>query len=313
MSEYEYIDMDPSRTLTIKIGGRVISIYFKDGSDSIIPFCRSIFRQFIVEGETAERELEVCLLPGGGKELFGVPEDRAKHIEFALTGEQLTEWIDKKGKPGDGIRINNESIGIQSLSGLLIFTPENTCGKIYLPGKDRHPYRSLYRLFWIYFAQVLGEAGGCFLHAASMAKEGKGFVFIGGSGAGKSTLARLTNQGEVLSDEAPIVSEYGKEPRVFPSPYHQMDIEHSFGKPLVMTGVPIESICFIVRDDDTFIEPVSRRDAVAMLMARSIIFFSYVSSGARAKIFDLFHRTCHKLPINCLHYAMKTDVWKVLR
>ena len=312
MSEYEYIDIDPSRTLTLKIGGRIINIYFKDGSQGIIPFCRSIFRQFIVGGETGERKLEVCLLPIGGKDLFGVPEDQAEHIEFAFTREQLTEWIDKNGKPSDGIRINNESIGIQSLSGLLIFTPENTCGKVYLPGKDRHPYRSLYRLIWIYFAQVLGEAGGCFLHAASMAKEGKGFVFIGGSGAGKSTLARLTNHGEVLSDEAPIVSEYGKEPRVFPSPYHQMDMEHVFGKSLVMSGVPIESLCFIVRDEDTFIEPVTRRDAVAMIMARSIIFFPYVTSSARAKIFDLFHRTCHKLPINCLHYAMKTDVWKVL-
>jgi len=311
MSEYEY--KGPSPSLTIRIGGRIVSIYFKDGSDSIIPFCRSIFRQFIVEGETGEGKLEVCLLPKAGKDLFGVPEDQAEPVEFSFTSEQMTEWIDKNGKPSDGIHINNESIGIQSLSGLLVFTPENTCGKVYLPGKDRHPYRSLYRLIWIYFAQVLGEAGGCFLHAASMAKEGKGFVFIGGSGAGKSTLARLTNHGEVLSDEAPIVSEHGKEPRVFASPYHQMDMEYVFGKSLVMSGVPIESFCFLVRDEDTYIEAVSRRDAVAMLMARSIIFFSYVSSGARAKIFDLFHRTCHKLPINCLHYAMKTDVWEVLR
>ena len=313
MHEYEYLNSSPS--LTIKIGGQIIGIYFKDGSDCIIPFCRSIFRQFIVAGETGERKLEVCILPRGGKALFGVPEDRVEPIEFAFTSEQLTAWIGKNRKPSDDIRINNESMGIQSLSGLLIFTPENTCGKVYLPGNDRHPYRSLYRLFWIYFAQVLGETGGCFLHAASMAKEGKGFVFIGGSGAGKSTLARLTNGGEVLSDEAPVISLFGKEQqlRVFPSPYHQMDIEHAFGKSLVMSGVPIESLCFIVKDEDTFIEPVSRRDAVAMIMARSIIFFSYVTSGARAKIFDLFYRTCHKLPINCLHYAMKTDVWEVLR
>jgi hypothetical protein len=265
------------------------------------------------KGEADLQNIEVCLMPSDGKALFGVPEDHVDPIEFALTVEQLTHWVNGNIESSDNICINHETIGIQSLSGLLIFTPENNCGKVYLPGKDRHPYRSLYRLFWIYFAQVLGESGGCFIHAASMAKEGKGFVFMGGSGAGKSTLARLSNGGEVLSDEAPVIIEIRDEPRVFPSPYHQMDIEHSFGKSLVMSGVPVGSLNFIIQDKNTYIEPIDARDAVAMILARSIIFFSYVTTRAKAKIFDLFHRTCHRLPINFLHYEMKTDVWEAFR
>jgi hypothetical protein len=54
----------------------------------------------------------------------------------------------------------------------------------------------------------LARAGGVILHACSIERQGKGYLFAGQSGAGKSTLAKLWDQQkgvEVLSDDRTIV------------------------------------------------------------------------------------------------------------
>ena len=305
----EYAE-DP-QPLTLKIGDQIITLIFRGRSEAIVPFYRTLYREFLVDDQPGERVLEIHLLPKTGNELFGIPKDQVQHSESAFSSERLADWVGKNGKWTD-VSVAKGIIGIQSLNGLLLFSPDTACARIFIPEKDKHPYQSLYRLFWIYFAQVVGETGGCFLHAASMEKEGKGFVFIGGSGAGKSTLARLSNDANVLADEAPVISDCDKDLRVYPSPYHQLSPEHNFGKRLIDFGAPIEGLYFIVMDKKTFVEPVSGTDAIAMILARYIHFFFYVTPNARAKIFDLFHRTCHNLSIFCLHYAINTDVLKVL-
>ena len=302
---------DP-QSLTLKIGDQTMRLIFREGSEAIVPFYRTLYREFLVEPQAGERALEIHLLPKTGNELFGMSGDQTQPVESAFSGERLADWVGKNGTWTGDVSAAEGIIGIQSLNGLLLFSPDTACGRIFIPEKDKHPYQSLYRLFWIYFAQVVGETGGCFLHAASMEKAEKGFVFFGESGAGKSTLARLTNGANVIADEAPVMSDRDKDLRVYPSPYHQMSPEHNFGKRLIDIGAPIEGLYFIVMDKKTFVEPVSGTDAIAMILARYIHFFVYVTPGARAKIFDLFHRACHNLPVFCLHYAINTDVLKAL-
>ena len=299
-------------TLTLTMGSQMITLIFKDGSEQILPFFRSVYREFIIDYQKGGSTLEIRLLPHTGQDLLGVSENEEIHNEFAFTHDRLTLWVKKYLKQRDDFTVTQRTIGIQSLTGLLLYSPETLCGRIYLPEMDQHPYRSLYRLFWIFFAQVMGEAGGCFLHAASMAKEGRGILLIGGSGAGKSTLARLVHGADVLADEAPVIFNGGNDLRVYPSPYHQLNPEYCFGKSLVISGARIKGLYFIVLDERAFLEPVSGTDAIAMIMARYIHFFFFVSPEARVKIFDLLHRSCHKLPIFCLHFVKNTDVWKML-
>ena len=299
-------------TLTLTMGNQMITLIFKDGSEQILPFFRSVYREFIIDYPKGGSKLEVCLLPHTGAALFGISEDQESHNEFAITHEQLSLWVKKYVKQTDDFTVTQRTIGIQSLTGLLLYSPETLCGRIYLPGMDQHPYRSLYRLCWIFFAQVMGEAGGCFLHAASMAKKGAGVLLMGGSGAGKSTLARSIHGAEVLADEAPVIFNGGNDLKVYPSPYHQLNPEYCFGNSLVISGARIKGLYFIVLDERAFLEPVSRTDAIAMIMARYIHFFFFVSPEARVKIFDLLHRACHKLPIYCLHFVKNTDVWETL-
>ena len=303
---------DHASKLTLKIGDQMFTLVFKGASREIVPFFQFVYRGFLVNDREGDYRLDVCPVPKTGRELFGLLEDPEKDDEYALTREQLTGWIRGNRKWAANVPFSDGSIGVQSMNGLLVYTPERTCGSVFLPQKDLHPYRSLYRLFWIYFTQVIGEQGACFLHAASIEKGEEGFVFIGGTGTGKSTLARLAGNGAALGDEAPVVAGGSETLRVYPSPYHQMDPEYTFGKNQIVSGISVRSLYFIIRDDETFVEPVSKTDAVAMIMARYIHFFFFISPEARVKIFDLFYHTCHKFPIYCLHYEINTDVWKVI-
>jgi len=261
--------------------------------------------------QTAGR-LKIFFLPATCEALFGEPEGREIFNDVIFTREKLNGWIvENAGWTGESF-LTEKAFGVQSSNGLLIYMPETGSARVYLPQNDREPFKSLYRLFWIYFAQVIGEKGACFLHAASIARGGKGYLFIGGTGTGKSTLARYSNNGRVLSDEAPVVSGGPEGLRAYPSPYHQLGPEHHFGSDLISSGVEVKALCFLVMSEETFVQTVSRVDAIAMIMTRHIHFLYCLTPEARAKLFDLFHRACHTLPVYCLHYAINTDIWKVM-
>jgi hypothetical protein len=49
------------------------------------------------------------------------------------------------------------------------------------------------------------DAGGFFLHGASIVRGGRAYLFYGPSGAGKSTLASMNTEGEVISDDLTLV------------------------------------------------------------------------------------------------------------
>lgn len=57
----------------------------------------------------------------------------------------------------------------------------------------------------IAYSLALVEARGLVVHAASLIREGKAYLFCGPSGSGKTTVARLSPDATVLSDELSIV------------------------------------------------------------------------------------------------------------
>src|SRR5688572_7137967 len=60
---------------------------------------------------------------------------------------------------------------------------------------------------------------GLLVHAASLVRDGRGYLFPGVSGAGKTTLARLSADATLLSDELSIVTAAEAGPRVHGTPF----------------------------------------------------------------------------------------------
>lgn len=79
-------------------------------------------------------------------------------------------------------------------------------GKVALASGDLDPApRALENFLRSAVAWLAIDAGGFFLHGASIVRNGSAYVFFGPSGAGKSTLAAMSTRGQVISDDLTLV------------------------------------------------------------------------------------------------------------
>jgi hypothetical protein len=169
----------------------------------------------------------------------------------------------------------------------------------------------LHELLWIALAQLLAERGICFLHAAALAKNGEGRLFLGDSGAGKSTAAGNCPGCTVLSDDAPLFSAEGEGFRLFPSPYHQLGFGQQLPSEAYRAGTRATGLFFLVQGGETGIRPLGRREALPRLLLRDIHFIRYFSPRARRWMFELCYRACDVLSSYELCFRERDDVWDV--
>lgn len=109
----------------------------------------------------------------------------------------------------------------------------------------------------------LAGSGGAILHACSIERRGKGYLFAGESGAGKSTLATLWDRQQgvaVLSDDRTIVRQQDGHIRMYGTPWHG---DAPFGSP---RGVQLEKIFFLRHGQKNTIQPLSAAAVVLRLL-----------------------------------------------
>src|SRR5207244_11050801 len=71
----------------------------------------------------------------------------------------------------------------------------------------------------IVYSLALVEVGGLVVHAASLVRHGRAYLFCGPSGSGKTTVARLSPDATLLSDELSIVRTTGGPAVCFGTPF----------------------------------------------------------------------------------------------
>ena len=71
----------------------------------------------------------------------------------------------------------------------------------------------------IVYSFALIEAHGLVIHAASLVRNGRAFLFCGRSGSGKTTIARLSQHATLLSDELSIVRITDHRVRCYGTPF----------------------------------------------------------------------------------------------
>jgi hypothetical protein len=233
-------------------------------------------------------------------------------FEQQLISQEVFEWLSRFRDFQEDISENAATIASSCLDGLLLFDPDTAAGHIYLLNDGPECFRPLHRLLWMYLAQVLGEKKACFIHGAALVKDGKGFLFLGDSGAGKSSLARVTEGAIVYSDDSPILSRRNGDYQVYSSPYHQMDPLKGLNKEAIGRSARLGGLYFLYKDKRLYLDSVSRKEAVSMILKRYILFFPYLSSRAKSALFDLVLELCHRLTIHNLHFCLDQDVWGLI-
>jgi hypothetical protein len=294
--------------LTLTLAGINIAISFSGRAEKAINLCSQYFRDFLCPHPSRDAEIAVSVLetenhPFPFQAITGNPL-----FEKLLSTPDAASWL--RGLKGhkEDFPISERTISAFCLGGLLLFDPDTASGRINLLNPGPECFKPLYRLFWMYFTQVLGEFEGFFIHAAALVKGKKGYLFMGDSGAGKSTLAGLCKEHIVLSDDSPIFRKKDGGCYVFPSPYHQFDPLKGLDKNVTAMSAEIKSLYFLIKDNRVYLENVSKKDAISMIINRHIHFFLYLSSRARSGIFNIICEACNKLPTYNFHFRQDRNV-----
>jgi len=297
---------------TLSLAGTHITIGFQGQTKAVAHVYNYFFRGFITKEDRTDAFLKVSFLPdsisGGPFNTRNQDSSFQAPVLSHVPQHETVEWLKETGENSQHLLLDNEILCTICLNGLLLYSPETSNGQIYILKDRLGRFRSLYFLFWLYFALVLGETGGCFLHAAAMVREGRGYLFLGDSGAGKSTLSRLCNDYQIFSDDGPIVHHRNGVHTVYPSPFHQQDSLTGLGEEVVGVSVPIARLCFLVKDKGIFLEEIPRKRAFSMILTRHIHFFHHLSNSARLKLFDLFFGACNNIALNYFHFSKEKDV-----
>ena len=234
------------------------------------------------------------------------------NFEQQLISKEVFAWLSRSPDYQEDFPENEATIASSCLDGLLLFDPDTAAGRIYLLNEGIACFRPLHRLLWMYLAQVLGEKKACFMHGAALVKGRKGYLFLGDSGAGKSSLSKISDGAVVLSDDSPILSRRNGDYQVFSSPYHQMDPSEGLDKEAIGRSARLEGLYFLFKDERLYLDGVSRKEAVSMILKRHILFFPYLSGRAKSALFDLIIEMCHRVPIRNLHFCLDQDVWGLI-
>ena len=150
------------------------------------------------------------------------------------------------------------------------------------------------------------EEGGALLHAASVAREGKGYLFLGASGSGKSTLAATSRSGEVISDDLTLVRRQEGSFYVAGTPFRGT---YQGGRPIRDT-FPIGGMYRIFKSAHNRVEPCPRNHAVADLLAAAPFVVDQLPHDPRIlsnlRAMDAVH------PLSYLHFNLDGDFWEAL-
>jgi len=157
----------------------------------------------------------------------------------------------------------------------------------------------------VIYSLVLPQEDGIAIHASSLMKWGKAYLFPGRSGTGKTTLVRLSPEATLLTDEISIVRGIGVNPVAFGTPFHG-DLEI----PGENISAPIRGIYFPVKDKRNYLERLSPKRALEKLLP-NIVFFGQDQELLR-KVFHLSCELVISLPCYDLHFRPEPSFWSLI-
>ncbi len=297
--------------VTVGVADTRIRIRLLGEAERARPLLARYFDGYLCQAGKGDAELQIIVLAYPDRTMPLIKRGRLRMVEQRLSTHDVAAWVKGIPRPIPDFPIGETTIASFYLNGLLLFDPDGSGGCILLKeGKGCH--WPLYRLCWIYLAQVLGERKGCFVHSAALVRNGRGYLFIGPSGAGKTTLARRYGESTILSDESPVLREQGGECFLFPSPYRQHGSLKETGRGLIGLKARLEGVYFLLKNHRTFLESLSKREALPLIMNRQILFIGYLSARARTHLFHLFLDICDRMPPYNLHVSLDQNIWEAI-
>ena len=166
----------------------------------------------------------------------------------------------------------------------------------------RYPLDQLMTMF------LLAPRGGCIVHSAGLAVDGRGLAFVGRSGAGKTTLMSVIEEKPEhlrLSDDRVIFRLENGGARIYGTPWA--------GEGMVAANAHagLEAIVFLHHGPKNRIESITASDAARQLLPTTSIpwFDGEILSGC----IETLDRIVERVPTYNLHFRPDRDVTTIIR
>lgn len=168
----------------------------------------------------------------------------------------------------------------------------------------RHEF-GLDSLIRILLSTILVPRRGFLLHAATILRGDKTYVFTGCSGAGKSTIASLSPPGSVLTDEISLLRRTGDEWQAYGTPFWG-----EFRAEGKNTHAPVAGIYVIHQATEDRIEHISSREAVRAMLP-NVMYFSRNPEMTR-HLLQLLTEIAGQVSIYRLYFQRQPNFWRVV-
>lgn len=153
-------------------------------------------------------------------------------------------------------------------------------------------------------AHRLLERQACLVHAASLIRDHRGFLFVGPSRAGKSTIARLSAPTcSVLGDDTSLVAQSEGAFWILGTPFLRQ-----FQSVTAAVRAPLTAICFLHQATSNALVPVPKARA-AWELFRSARYTNQYPATAQA-LLDLVARICSQVSCYQLHFRPDSSFWR---
>ncbi len=159
-------------------------------------------------------------------------------------------------------------------------------------------------LRYIYPMALIYRDGFC-IHASSVVKNDKAYIFPGKSGAGKTTIAWLSQDATFLGDDVSIVRKMGEEFIAYGSPFCG-----SFGVSGGKISKPIIGSFFPVKSKENYVVKLSAKDALRKLLPNILLFGQ--DQYSKTKAFDLAYEFVSSISNYNLHFLRDLSFWKCI-
>jgi len=168
----------------------------------------------------------------------------------------------------------------------------------------RHEY-ALDSLIRILLTMVLLPQRGFLVHAATVVRDGRAYVFTGRSGAGKSTVASLSPAGTVLTDEISLLRFSDGCWQAYGTPFWG-----EFRAAGQNEHYPIAGIYTLVQSAEDRVESLTKKEIIRALLP-CVLFFT-PSVEANQDMLRLMLEFVTQVPCYRLHFRRDDGFWKVV-
>jgi hypothetical protein len=159
----------------------------------------------------------------------------------------------------------------------------------------------------LYCAWRVTDAGGLLLHAASIVRGGRAYIFCGHSGAGKSTVSALSSDlGFVLSDDLTMV---------MPGPdgylAHSVPFRSIYKGRVVAERrtYPVAGIYGLVQSKRNIVHPLSGAQAVAAVLASLPFVTDRLLPRDPSQLMHLLTGIVGRIPVFKLEFTRSAEFW----